>query len=600
MEDINNFDDLFSELTKNNSKCVKKIITLSYADFRRIIRSDFKIGYKKPLEFENCIFRIIYNDDANEIPIDNTLSFSGCVFETDFKIEKIVFNTEKISFDECNFNGNIEFIDICQASTYYSNFLFEFSHCNFNNGVISIFRVRNNQNTVISFNFSENENENNFHFEDFNHLVVSHFSYAKLKKFSFFRIDSLTLNLSTEIDTLELEETNLDYIRDDFKIQKYIFDKSIISSGFVPRKHYEIQSIKATNSEFKRIIDLTVYKVNELNFEDCEFEEKVLFVKCELKLIKFENCSFEKTIKIVDSIGFIEHVSFHRSTVKRFLIFNGLYKNIINLDENSDIDFSYIFVESTGHIIIRNINYIENQYNGSLNFKSSNILGIVTIEDSKFYSLDFQKSTIEGQFHIEDVEVINYNNRETIVKIKNEYIKKNDKVKALEYQAKEYEQYLLEINIPLIKNISNIKPKFIRKIVGGIFLPFLLIISLFLSKKNKNISEYTLLYFNQISNSFGISWSKGVIFTMITAFVFYCLINYCGTDSRVFEIGWENWNSFGEVWRGYLNILNVFNFNNQIDGIKMNVLGETFFLLSKIFIAFGVYQTIAAFRKYGK
>lgn len=112
--------------------------------------------------------------------------------------------------------------------------------------------------------------------------------------------------------------------------------------------------------------------------------------------------------------------------------------------------------------------------------------------------------------------------------------------------------------------------------------------------------EYTLLFFNRISNSFGISWARGVIFTMLIAFVFYFFINYFGTDTKIFEFGWESWKSFGEVWKGFLNILNIFNFNNQKNGMELNAFGETLFFLSKIFIAFGVYQTIAAFRKYGK
>lgn len=177
----------------------------------------------------------------------------------------------------------------------------------------------------------------------------------------------------------------------------------------------------------------------------------------------------------------------------------------------------------------------------------------------------------------------------------------------MEYKAKEFEQYILEKNYPLTKKISNyiskkinIRADNIEVVVSLILLPLLLFFSILPFHALKETKEYTLLFLNRISNSFGINWSRGVIFTMITAFVFYCLINYWGTDSQFFEIGWENWNSFGKVWKEYLNILNVFNFNNQKDGIILNAWGETFFFLSKIFIAFGVYQTIAAFRKYGK
>lgn len=603
MEEINNYDSLFEELSKNKLICENKFIAISSDDFRKIIRTNITTAFKKPIEFHNCVFNIIYDDKSPQVSSDNELVFKSCLFETELKIENIVFTTEKLSFDDCQFRSNIEIIDICQGSSYHTNFLFEFSKCDFNYVIISFFRIRSNTNIPVCFNFSENKHENEFNFEDINKLELTHFSYEELNKISFFRIESLKLNLSSVISTFEIEETNLVSIRDDFQISNFVFDKSQILGSLVPNSSYEIQSIKSTNTEFKKIIDLTGYIINELNFEDCEFEETVLLIKCKLKNINFINCSFEKSVKIIDCIEKIKSLSFQRSTFKRYLHFNSLSNKYIEFEENANIDFTYIRVESTGHVILRSINYKENSFHGNLNFQNANILGILTIEDSKFYSLNLKKSTIEGQIHIEDIEVIDYLNRDTLVKIKHEYLKKNDKVKALEFQAMEYELYILEIDDLFLKKIRlilNIRPKFIGKFVLICLLPFLILLSLLPLKKIEKTKEFTLLYFNKISNSFGINWARGVVFTMLTAFVFYFFINYFGTDTKIFEFGWESWKSFGEVWKGFLNILNIFNFNNQKNGMELNAFGETLFFLSKIFIAFGVYQTIAAFRKYGK
>lgn len=606
MEEINSFESLFEELSKNKLICENKLIAISSLDFRKIIKTNFTIGYKKTIEFYNCVFKIIYDDKSPQSGLENLLFFKNCIFETEFKIENIVFNTSKISFISCQFKDNLEFIDICQSSTFALNFLFEFINCNFNDVSVSFFRIRNNQNTAICFNFSENENENEFLFEDINNLELTHFSFEVLNKLSFFRIESLILNLSSVIGVFETEETNLVSIRDDFQIRNFVLDKSKILGSFVPEKSHEIQSIKATKTDFKYDIDLTEYSIKELDFNDCNFLEKILLIKCELSSIDFVNCSFEKTVKIVDFKGEINKVNFHRSTVKKFLFFNGFDEETVVTTKDCKIDFSYVFIQPTGHIIIRNVNK-DNGFCGEIDFSYANILGTITLQDSQFKTFNLQKSTIVGQFNKESVLIEEYSNRDTLVRIKNEFYKKNDKVKALEYKAKEFEKYFVEIDYPLVKNISkfilnftNVKTKNIEAIVSIILLPFLLLMSILPFQYFTKTREYTLLFFKRMSNSFGISWARGVIFTIITAFIFYMSINCWGSDTKIFEFGWKSWSSFGEVWKGYLNILNIFNLNNQKIAIELNAFGETLFFLSKIFIAFGVYQTIAAFRKYGK
>lgn len=602
MEEINNLESLIIELHKN-PKCENKFINMSSNDFRDAIRTQVR---SKSIEFNHCEFSFIPSDKEPQMGIDNNLKFNNCTFNTGLPINNFVFSSIYLSFFECIFKTNNEFLNNTQGSDTRYVFKIEFTGCNFNNFSFNFLKFLNNSNTAICFRFNENINENNFHYEDFIQLEITHFSYEVLKHIDFFRIESLKLNLSSEIDTFELEKSNLEYIRDYFIIRNFIFKESKIIGSFIPEKQQEIKSITSSNTVFKNTIDLKEYKVNELSFEDCTFEEKLLLVKCELNSFDFINCSFEKTIKIVDFYGEITKANFHRSTVKKFLFFNGFEEQSVNTTKDCQIDFSHVFIQPTGHIIIRKINNFDGP-SGEINFSYANILGTITIQDSKFSKFNMEKSTIVGQFNKENVFVEEYSNRDTLVRIKNEFYKKNDKVKALEYKAKEFEQYLTEFDYPFIRRISkffkqfiNVNLKYIEAVVSVILLPLLIFMSILPFQFFSKTREYTLLFFNRISNSFGISWARGVIFTMTTALVFYLLIHLFGTDSQVFSMGWGSWNGFGEIWKEYLNILNVFNFNNQKDAIDLNAWGETFFFLSKIFIAFGVYQTIAAFRKYGK
>ena len=100
MEVINNFDSLFEELSNNKLNCKNKCIVISYADFRKIIKHNFDIGYKKLIEFHHCVFNIKYEDKTPQIGIDNQLCFIDCIFETEFKIINIGFHTNKISLSK--------------------------------------------------------------------------------------------------------------------------------------------------------------------------------------------------------------------------------------------------------------------------------------------------------------------------------------------------------------------------------------------------------------------------------------------------------------------------------------------------------------------
>lgn len=412
MEEINNLERL-KELLQQNPKCENKIISMPTNDFRDAIR---KTVQRKNIEFNNCGFYFTSSEREPEMGFDNTLIFRDCIFETELPINNFVFSSGFLSFFSCTFKTKNEFLNNKQAGSIPYVFQIEFSDCNFNNFSFSFLKFRNNTNTAICFKFNENTNENMFHFEEFNQLEITYFSYEVLKYLDFFRIESLRLNLSSEIDTVELEKSNLDYIRDYFIIRNFILKDSKIIGSIIPEKQQEIKSISSSNTLFKNTIDLNGYKINDLRFEDCTFEEKLLLIKCELNSIDFINCSFEKTIKIVDFCGEITKANFHRSTVKKFLFFNAFDEQSVITTKDCKIDFSHVFIQPTGHIIIRNIN-INDAPRGEIIFSYANILGTITIQDSKFCKLNMEKSTIVGQFNKENVIVEEYSNRDTLVRI---------------------------------------------------------------------------------------------------------------------------------------------------------------------------------------
>jgi uncharacterized protein YjbI with pentapeptide repeats len=110
-----------------------------------------------------------------------------------------------------------------------------------------------------------------------------------------------------------------------------------------------------------------------------------------------------------------------------------------------------------------------------------------------------------------------------------------------------------------------------------------------------DIANKIVLFFNKISNKYGSKWSRGVLFTVVVAFIFFILILFFGSKSDVRSI---------EVWvKGFIGTLNIFNFAEDFagqNGVRLNAIGAILAYLSKIFVSYGIYQTVAAFRKHGK
>lgn len=112
-----------------------------------------------------------------------------------------------------------------------------------------------------------------------------------------------------------------------------------------------------------------------------------------------------------------------------------------------------------------------------------------------------------------------------------------------------------------------------------------------------------MLMLNRISTNHGLNWGKGLLFTICIALVFYSLYIVI-LPSRPFKLGWTSWNSFLIATDATFEyFLRFFNITHELDFMSKyspNSISYLIDFLGKIFIGYGIYQTIQAFRKYGK
>lgn len=401
----------------------------------------------------------------------------------------------------------------------------------------------------------------------------------------------------------------------DDKKHYYNFSSSIFKGKVIVSSDPQLPS----NERLHRNDYLNKYNLfSHINFFWAHFHKELKINNVMIGDICMRNCHFDDNVTISRNYyDTISKLDFSFSTIKSLLFIDsdsgGIHGQRIKL--SNEISFSNSLITKDAFILIRNINNEESiKRAGTLDFSYANLLGTVTIQDSKLDRIKLDKSTLIGDINIENVET-EYDSRESIAKIKNEYFQRNDIVNLLFYKAKEMKYYSEHLDFKN-KFITNIFRWFTKNwfynTIGICFLPILLLLSLLPIKSLEKVREYTLLYLNRISNSFGMSWGQGVLFTCVTAWLFFALINTWGVKSTpLFVWGWNGSDSFGEVWKYYLHMFYLIDFKDKFndiikdgiikhDSIELNALGDTLFFVSKIFVSYGIYQTISAFRKYGK
>ena len=124
----------------------------------------------------------------------------------------------------------------------------------------------------------------------------------------------------------------------------------------------------------------------------------------------------------------------------------------------------------------------------------------------------------------------------------------------------------------------------------------------------KTCSDLILLNLNRLSNNFGLSWITGVIFTVIVWHLCYSVfimskegIAFPFQENCVWLLFDSNyWNTAIQyLWLpdGLNELAELYQMNNSSLSL---ILGTAFFLLGKVAIAYGIFQVVSAFRKYGK
>lgn len=122
-------------------------------------------------------------------------------------------------------------------------------------------------------------------------------------------------------------------------------------------------------------------------------------------------------------------------------------------------------------------------------------------------------------------------------------------------------------------------------------------VELSLSRWNERQNEKLLLKLNRFSNNHGLSWWQGLKFTFLITLGFY--VFYLITLYPRLEFNFSS-DAIGYTIRHFIELINLTFWDFKPFGIDHSPWGYLILFIGRIFIGYGYYQLIQAFRKYGK
>jgi uncharacterized protein YjbI with pentapeptide repeats len=281
--------------------------------------------------------------------------------------------------------------------------------------------------------------------------------------------------------------------------------------------------------------------------------------------------------KAIFKINTIEHLSIYVSTIK-YLELSGSNKkeSIINIAQSSISDLNFAGLYNNGLIALRELITAPE---GKISFRSSNLgrTDFIYCDFSKA-ALEFENCKITEAFFSETEfpkRVLvngtdNYGQAQLVFgQLAAAFQKQGDTIRALEYISRE-----LEAHYRRLKWCSS------------------------------HFSEKLNLWLNFVSNNFGRDWVRGSLFSFGVGLLFFCLLLISTNEYRW---GWPSLDfSLLPAYLKFMNPLRFFEleqlfYNTPKENvIKLNGLSYLADFGGRIFIAYGYYQTIQAFRRFGR
>lgn len=379
---------------------------------------------------------------------------------------------------------------------------------------------------------------------------------TKLNFTGFDNLKSVSIEQCTFINDGNIRFYNCEIAH--FYAKECIVDQSIDDSS-----QFEFSSIVFNHFYVDRS------KLIKMSFLLCEFKKVNAVIKSSAQRITYRGCKFCGNI-ILNTIREEGcEIKFASSNFSSTFNVMGCNINKLVLKEGSFLSDASLIVSETEIF--------------SLVLSSLAIHGMVVLSSSsaQYNRVSIRNCIVSGGIRLKMKQITTEPSVESINCLKHEAIKRNDFITARELHR-------LEMNAHKKYILKRIKDAFAKKTSKKYTVSF-----------KSHINQMLIHYNNQISNNYGTSWLRGVLYTLGVTGLFTSLIYWHLLYEGI--VVWD-WSYSGVIFflSGCMDVLNIINYRDVINGIELPLFGRALHFAGRIFIAYGVYQVVSAFRSYGR
>lgn len=388
----------------------------------------------------------------------------------------------------------------------------------------------------------------------------------------------------TEISTCSFFKCKIDgnvwimaSVFDDFTVTNSYFSKIF----YISRSTVNSLNFSFDNCEFGQYVKIYDSKITisgkeehgrRLAFYHCKFHDKVQFSELTLNgnPLIFEDCALNgfsaEKVNWEDSLIYINKSSINgislfsvseknKSIISELYIWSSTIKGQLYIENYKihkiTINFSEFESSSRMRLYLNNIS--------TLRIRENTIHGRFDVEHCNILEIDCGGSICTGTMNFDQSQYKTLANLATIRLLKEQARKSNDTIAYLKLYSIEVDAY--EKGLPW---------------------------------KNP---DKAMLRLNKMSNNYGQSWVRGIIFILLIVIIGLTLINIFGRSFGIPSIDLSNkgLQNFISDCISILNVFNIMKFGQE--SLNLNGYGLLVCFLVRIFILYGGYQTIVAFRR---
>ena len=325
-----------------------------------------------------------------------------------------------------------------------------------------------------------------------------------------------------------------------------------------------------------------------IKFSQCEFlEDVILHDNSKIEDTTFKNCIFHKGLDCYN-VKFNKNVRFWNSKFKQSTRFeNTTFEQLVDFYASEFFsDQQFLKTDFDDRAI-----FSEVIFHGAVQFKHNKIRSdtYISFESSTFMkSLDLSRSNFNTNLQFWGIKLEN----DSIKLISTESLYQNDEndhgsiLVAIEKLRETY-----RIIKQSFKNNGNtIQAQYFHSLELAAY-------SFELENSNGKRAEKIMMKLNYWSNNYGQNWLRALGFTLIITLITYLLILSTAHDKLIFSLTLK---SVGDTLNYFIQLINLTNWKYKPFSVELNSIGYVILFLGRIFISYGYYQLVQAFRKLSK